>query len=206
MRRTSGHLPASRSKKAAGRQLAELDAQLAEHLPKTELDALVHITSGIVHAEGADSAEDRQATSIVTGRTASSARRVVLAQRANLLRNFAVRRSMLQEALSSAEVAELLGAASRQTAHDRVAAGTLLAIKDGGRLRYPIWQFDPEGPDGVVEGLPDVLAELPALTQLGRIAWFVTPKRGLNGRTPMDALRDHEIPRVIAEAQASHHS
>lgn len=195
----------ARSKRDAGRQLAELDAQLAEHLPKSELDALVRMTRGIVQAS--DSPHQAQAprpTSIVTGHPASSAQSVVVAQRANLLRSFALRRSMLEDALGATDVAALLGSASRQTPHDRVVAGSLLAIKDGGRLRYPVWQFDPEGPDGVVEGLPDVLAELPAMTQLGRISWFVTSKRGLDGRTPIDALRGHEVDRVIAEARATH--
>jgi hypothetical protein len=196
----------TRSRRAASRELAELDAQLAELLPTAELEALVGATSGLVRTAARDTDTDTDTTtvSLVTGRPAASARSVLSAQRSNLLRAFARRRALLEDSLSSTEVVELLGAASRQTAHDRLAAGSLLAIKDGGRLRYPIWQFDAEGPDGVVEGLPEVLAELRLTTQLGQISWFVSPKRALGNSAPIDALRAGELDAVLAEARASH--
>jgi hypothetical protein len=186
----------------AGRQLAELDVKLAEYLPKEELDALVSITNGIFGVlEQATPAEPEE--SPVTGRAASTPRQVAAAHRANLLRSFALRRRVLQDTLTAKEVTELLGAASRQTAHDRVRAGTLLAIRDGGRLHFPVWQFDAEGPDGVLEGLPQVIAELAERTQLGQILWFMTAKRQLQGRTPLELLRAGELDAVLAEARAS---
>ncbi len=195
---------APRSRKAASQELAELDAQLAEILPAAELEALVGATSGLLKTAARVEDDGVGAISPVTGRARASATAVVSAQRNNLLRAFARRRALLEHSLTSTEVIELLGAASRQTAHDRLAAGSLLAIKDGGRLRYPIWQFDAEGPDGVVEGMPEVLAELRLTTQLGKISWFVSPKRALDGMTPIDALHAGDIDAAIAEARATH--
>src|SRR5215208_338372 len=180
------------SKEDAGRQLAELD--------KTELDALVRVTNSVFSAfEDLAPAPE----SPLTGRPASSSHEVAAAQRANLLRGFALRRQILRDALTAAEVADLLGAASRQTPHDRAGAGTLLAIRDNGRLRFPMWQFDPEGPDGVLEGLPDVIAELPRESPLGRIVWFIAPKQRLQNRSPLELLRAGEVDPVIAEARAA---
>jgi excisionase family DNA binding protein len=62
---------------------------------------------------------------------------------------------LLQDSLTVAQVAELLGT-SRQTPHDRVKSGSLLAVEDRGMLRFPAWQFDPESENGVVAGLPRV--------------------------------------------------
>lgn len=190
------------SDKAARSALADLDARLADELRADELDALIAITSEILSA---DPQPDPAASgvSVVTGRQQVGARQVASAQRANLLRNFALRRSLLEDSMTSPEVAELLGRASRQTAHDRAAAGTLLAIKDGGLWRFPIWQFDAAGPDGVIEGLPEVISELPSMAPLARLAWFRNPKRGLNSRTPLEALRERDLDLVIAEARAA---
>jgi hypothetical protein len=192
-----------RTKREASRRLAELDALLPDHLPKADIDTLVEITTGIVAAD-LPAAKAPHAVSPVTGRPVPEGRRVVSAQRANLLRGFRLRRSLLRDALTATEVASLLGAATRQTPHDRVAAGTLVAVRDAGKLRFPIWQFDPEGPDGVVEGFAEVLGELPTMTQLGRVSWFVQPRRGLRGRSPIEALREHDATPVLTEARATH--
>ena len=90
----------------------------------------------------------------------------------------------------------------RQTPHDRAKAGTLLAIRDNGRLLFPDWQFDPEGPDGVIAGLPEVLRELRGpLSPLARIRWFLTPKSLIEGRTPLEALRAGDVDSAVAEAR-----
>jgi hypothetical protein len=188
------------SKEDAGRQLAELDEKLTQVLDKPQLDALVRVTNSVFSAfEDVSPA----AESPLTGRPASPSHEVAAAQRANLLRGFALRRQVLKDALTAAEVADLLGAASRQTPHDRAGAGTLLAIRDNGRLRFPMWQFDPEGSDGVLDGLPEVIAALPRQSPLGRIVWFIAPKRRLQDRSPFELLRAGEIDPVIAEARAA---
>lgn len=67
----------------------------------------------------------------------------------SLLRHFEWRRKLLADTLSASQVAQLLGT-SRQTPHDRVKSGTLLAVLDRGVWHFPPWQFDPEGPDGTI--------------------------------------------------------
>lgn len=115
-----------------------------------------------------------------------------------LLDYFVWRRELLAGALSAGQVARLLGV-SRQTPHDRVKAGSLLAVMENGTLRFPPWQFDPAGPDGVLEGLPEVIRAL-AVPPLSKISWLVRPQPGLEGRTPLAALRAGERTRVRAEA------
>ena len=86
-------------------------------------------------------------------------------------RAFAHRRELLKGALTAPQVARLLGT-TRQTPHDRAQAQTLLAIEDKSSLRFPHWQFDANGPNGVVAGLPDALRALEA-SSLGKIRWFM---------------------------------
>jgi Trp operon repressor len=84
-----------------------------------------------------------------------------------LVEYFHYRHQLLQGSLSAQDVANLLGT-TRQTPHDRLRRGTLLAIKDRGAWRFPRWQFDPDGPDGVLRGLPDVLRALRRISPLSQ--------------------------------------
>ncbi|MGC4192679.1 MAG: hypothetical protein QM589_16170 [Thermomicrobiales bacterium] len=116
-------------------------------------------------------------------------------------RSFSYRRRLLDASLSNTEVADLLGI-SRQTPHDRVANGTLLAVKDyNGALRYPIWQFDPEGPGGVVDGLPTVLRAL-QLTPWEKAGWLSREQLVLDGERPIDVLRNGGRDTVLALARS----
>lgn len=191
----------TRNKREAKQRLTELDGQLAERLRKDDIDAMIGSSAGLLDALDSSKAEER--ISAVTGRPAPSAQEEALARKQNLYARFELRHRLLRDALTVSEVAKLLGT-TRQTPHDRCAAGTLLAVKDRGHWRFPVWQFDPEGPDGVLDGLTDALAALPRQTPIGRVLWFVTPKQQLQGRSPVEALRDGEVPAVVAEAQAVH--
>jgi hypothetical protein len=117
---------------------------------------------------------------------------------AGIARYFQKRRELLQDSFSAPEVARLLHT-SRQTPHDRVKAGTLLAVRERGGLRFPHWQFDPQGPDGVLAGLPEVLKALD-VTPLEKVSWFVRPNPYLEGRTPLEALKAGETERLVAIA------
>jgi hypothetical protein len=69
--------------------------------------------------------------------------------------------------------------------------------------RFPLWQFDAGGPDGIVRGLPEALRALRGpLSELARIQWFVTPKPLLDGRTPIQPLREGDVDDVVTEARA----
>lgn len=112
----------------------------------------------------------------------------------SLLEEFRSRRALLQGALTAPQVGEILGS-TRQMPHDRVRAGTLLAVMDRGALRFPAWQFDPEGENGTVPGLARVVKNL-RLSPLGKVAWFTRPSPYLDGQTPLAALKAGQVHKV----------
>lgn len=120
----------------------------------------------------------------------------------NLERMFKLRFDLIKDCLKVSDVAKLLGV-SRQTPHDRIKSKSLLAIKDNGKFFFPRWQFDAEGPDGVIEGLPDVLQEL-KISDLAKAKWLSTPDPVLENRTPIAVLKKggDGIVRVIKEARS----
>ncbi len=119
---------------------------------------------------------------------------------ASLMHYFDYRKRLLANSLSAPRVAEMLGT-SRQTPHDRVQAGLLLAILDNNVWKFPDWQFDPEGANGVVEGLPEVLAALQCGT-FAKIKWLASPSPIFDELRPIDALKMGRMAEVVHEAQA----
>ena len=122
----------------------------------------------------------------------------------SLRQRFGLRRELLSRTISADEVAELLQTRSRQTPHDRAKAGTLLAIRDNGRLRFPLCQFDPEGPDGVVPGLAEVLAVLD-VSPLAKAAWLDRPHPAFAGATPIERLKAGDLADVVAVGRCVGH-
>jgi hypothetical protein len=181
-------------------RIQSADAKLAEHMPLSDVDALARTAEEALTSFASPGARVRGS---LTGEPSPTPAELIQLRRENLLRGFAERRRLLADALAVGDVAELLGV-GRQTPHDRVRAGTLLAVKDNGKLAFPAWQFDPEGPDGVLSGLPEVLQALGGtVSPLGRVRWFLQPKALLNGRTPLGCLRDGELADVMVEASAT---
>jgi hypothetical protein len=181
------------------RRLQDADAKLAERLAPSSLAVLAQDTERAAVAVSTRSSTGPK-RSRITGEELPSAVEMVRIRRQNLLRGFAERHELLQDALSVTEVSELLRV-GRQTPHDRVKAGRLLAVKDKGRLLFPEWQFDPDGPDGVIQSLPEVLHALQGpISPLGKVRWFVLPKPLLGGRTPIEALRAGDVREATLEA------
>jgi hypothetical protein len=118
---------------------------------------------------------------------------------ATLTRNFKWRQELLKSSLTAPQVADLLNT-TRQTPHDRLKKHSLIAAQDNGVWKFPTWQFDPEGPDGVINGLPDVLRAL-KVPALSKISWLTRPNKALNELTPIEALKFGQIDDVIAEAR-----
>ena len=116
-----------------------------------------------------------------------------------LRRSFALRHQLLACTIGTAEVNELLAAGSRQTVHDRLKAGTLLGILDQGKWRFPLWQFDADGPNGVIDGLAQVLHAL-QVSNLAKARWLQKPHPVFGGSTPLDLLRHGRLEDVLAEA------
>ncbi len=177
----------------------------SRQLPPEELgDVLQAVQRTLMPHAPADEAKRALAARLSGGRAPSSSERVRL-ELENKQRSFAFRRSLLEDALSASQVANLLGSKSRQTPHDRCEARTLLGVQDNGIWKFPLWQFDPQGPDGVVPGLPDVLralSEYGNLSSLEKASFLTQPSPYLGGRTPLQALQAGEVDNVVAVARA----
>ena len=189
----------ARQRKAATRTVEALQHLLEQSSPED----LEVVSSRIERAlESPEMPEERSrelVADLTGGREYGRQERSAL-EMAALARSFRRRRELLEGSLSASQVADLLGT-TRQTPHDRVKGGALLAVLDRGVWRFPAWQFDPEGPDGVVEGLPEVLRALHA-SPLAKASWFVRPNQYLEGRTPLEALREGQVEAVRSAAEA----
>jgi hypothetical protein len=117
---------------------------------------------------------------------------------------FGWRKKQLEDSFTAPEVAELIGAKSRQTPHDKLKRNDLIAIQDNGAWKFPKWQFDPKGPHGVVDGLPDVLKALD-MPCFSKISWLTQPNYAFDGYTPIEFLRQGRKDEVIAEAKTVGH-
>lgn len=171
---------------------------LLDHLPPPDVERVCSQIEALLQPGGAQT-QDGVVDQMIAGRTYDVPERVAL-ELGNLARDFRWRRDLLAGSLSAPEVARLLGT-SRQTPHDRVAAGTLLAVRDQGALRFPAWQFDPQGPHGVVGGLADVLRAL-RVPSLSQASWLTRPNSHLGGSTPLAALRRGQVAEVTRLAQS----
>lgn len=187
----------ARQKKAAARTVEALQHLLERSSPE-DLDT---VSSRIERAlEPPEVPEERRelVADLTGGREYGRQERSAL-EMATLARSFKRRRELLEGSLTASQVADLLGT-TRQTPHDRVKSDTLLAVLDRGARRFPVWQFDPEGPDGVVEGLPEVLRALHT-SPLAKVSWFARLNQYLEGQTPLEALREGQIEVVRSAAE-----
>jgi hypothetical protein len=122
----------------------------------------------------------------------ADARRVAARSRRQALQ------AALADALTRAEVAELLGI-SPQAVSKRHATGGLVALPRGREWRFPAWQFQD---GGTLAGLGDVIAAYPG-GALALSHWAVTPNADLDRRTPAEQLaRRGGLERVLAALEA----
>lgn len=146
------------------------------------------------------SGEKAELAHSITGHEYSEQERVEIEQLA-LLQYFRLRHELLNDALTTPQVATLLGTC-RQTPHDRVKSGTLLAVSDRGALRFPPWQFDPASDDGVLPGLAEVVHNL-HLPPLSKISWMVGGNAFLEGATPLESLKAGQVKKVVELARVA---
>jgi hypothetical protein len=164
-------------------------------LAPDECQQIVDILKSFVHRDQTE--VESSLVRRLTGRSFSRAEKIKL-ELHSLLGYFERRRELLDDSLTASEVADLLGT-SRQTSHDRLKNRTLLGVLDRGAYRFPSWQFDAEGPDGVIEGFPEVLRAL-NVSDFAKLNWLVRPNPILDGLTPIAALKQGLKERVIQEA------
>ena len=181
-----------------------LDPQTAQHLEayqalsSTERELVTQALERVASKETSDPAIETLAESIA-GRSFTRTERIQL-EIETLSRHFQHRRQLLDTAISASHVAQILGT-SRQTPHDRVGSQSLIAIKENGKFCFPVWQFDPTGSDGVIDGLPDILKAL-QVSDYSKLSWLTRPNPYLDDLTPVEALKQGEKERVLAEAKA----
>lgn len=117
-------------------------------------------------------------------------------------RNAAAREDLLRDfgALSSAEVAELVGskAANKAALANRwKQEGRIFSVTFQGGVLFPAFQFDAEGQPRPV--IADVIAALKPTSSDWELAlWLAAPTGWLAGRRPVDLL--DEDPSAVAEA------
>jgi hypothetical protein len=100
-------------------------------------------------------------------------------------------------ALTSEQVAEVLGI-SRQAVDKRRAAAQLLALTQGRRgYSYPSFQFEDGKP---ITGLEEVLAELRDLDPWMQMVFFTSPNERLGDKTPLERLKKGLVSDVKAAA------
>lgn len=166
-------------------------------LPPAELEAVLEAATRALSQ--VDEPVPAGIVALRGGRRFSVAERVEL-EIDLLMRSFARRRELLAGALTAPQVAKLLKT-TRQTPHDRLASGTLLAVMEQGAFRFPIWQFDPDGENGVIPGFPAVIRAL-HVSPIAKVSWLTRPNPMLDGETPLASLRAGQIDQVVALARA----
>jgi hypothetical protein len=95
--------------------------------------------------------------------------------------------------LTTKQVANFLGL-SAEAVDRRRASNQLLAVPRGDGFSYPGFQFD-EGK--TLPGMEDVLRALSAVDPLMQLLFFNSANERLDGRTPIEALRQGELERVV---------
>ena len=110
---------------------------------------------------------------------------------------------LLGESVGAAEAGRLTGR-SRQAVERQRRDGRILALRVGRRWRYPAWQFDTDGPGGVVPRLSEVVALL-HLSPAGAGHWLRRPRPELGGETPIRLLRHRDPEPVLRLAERLGH-
>ena len=122
----------------------------------------------------------------------------------NLEKYYQRRRQLLADSITTTQVVKLIGCQAITTVHDRRKASTLIGLKDNGVYKFPLWQFDPEGDDGVIDGLPDLLKTL-QISNFAKLNWLSKPLRAFNNQTPIEILKSgntEDLEDLMVEARA----
>ena len=177
-------------------------ADVFEHLAREEVEEIVEsVANSVVRTDLSPTAMSQVARlgMQITGGSSVTKDEAARLEAQTQVRFAALRQARMADALSTKEVAALLGT-SRQTPHDRRKARSLVGILDKGQWWFPRWQFNASGPNGVLAGLPTVAQAIKG-GDWERANWFVRPNVYLENRTPVQALRDVDVERVLDAAR-----
>jgi hypothetical protein len=119
----------------------------------------------------------------------------------NVINSFSYRRELLKDTVDVNQVMEILGYDSRQAPLNRLKAGSLIAIKDNQKWWFPLWQFDANTSDGIVDGLSRVLKALDC-SNLAKVSWLVNPNPYFANESPLEVLKTGDVERVVESAQS----
>jgi hypothetical protein len=176
--------------------------EVRERLPRPEVAQLRNILVYLIDNTAVNEDEDPNAVQPATDKRVGSSEEHALAELESLFDLFVARRRLLEDTLTAPQVADILGI-SRQAAASRAESGSLLAVLDRGAYRFPRWQFDPRGPDGVIPGLPEILHALEPQAAFSKLVFLTRPNKTLDEYEPVELLRRGERERVLAAARAA---
>ncbi len=114
----------------------------------------------------------------------------------------ALNRDRLLAQSVSVSTASTLSGRSRQQLEALRRSGRLLALKAGGRWRYPRWQLDRDAPAGILPGLSEVIRHL-RLSPAAAALWLTLPSDELGGRAPLELLQ-RRCPKPVLEVAERH--
>lgn len=116
-------------------------------------------------------------------------------------RDFKRRKQVLADTWGVEDVVNALDL-KRQSVNERWKKGKLFGFLSHGSVRFPIWQFDPEGEKGVLQGQDKVIAALAQsqLSTLNQIYWMTSRKPQFDGHTPVEALKAGRVDEVTSWA------
>jgi hypothetical protein len=121
------------------------------------------------------------------------------------LRSLGAEQELLAEeggVISDAEFAHRLHLKSRQTVHNYRDAGKIFAVPKGSRnFVYPAWQIQGGALLPGLEAVLAVLRQKKKTSPAGIALFFLTPAEALDGKRPLDLLRQSETAEVIRHAQ-----
>lgn len=119
------------------------------------------------------------------------------------LRGLAAREQLLNAEggpLTISQVEKLLGI-SRQAIHKRCSKGKLIALTTSKRgYLFPKWQF---AENGILPKLEEVLTALDEDDPWMQISFILNPNIWLDGKSPLEMLRQGKVEEVIVAARAS---
>jgi hypothetical protein len=100
--------------------------------------------------------------------------------------------------ISSTEAAHLLGVA-KATVLRRWRAHRMVGWKQAKEVRFPVWQFAGAK---LLPGIEEILQIFHSDDQWRVMMYFLGNRLSLEGRRPLDLLREGKVPKVVAHAKA----